>query len=329
MKTMKTLIVDDSLLFREILHQELSRDVNIRVVGKAADAFEAGKRIVELTPDVLVVDVIMDRLNGVDFIKQLLPQYFLPVIMVSSDHSKRADAESIESVVFIEKPAESVLRQNHLFFDKVMAHIRAIANGEAYDAERVRRCGERLIAIGASTGGAEAIENVLTALPSSMPPILISQHMPAKFTKSFADRLNARCKLSVKEAEDGDAVIPGQVYIAPGGYHMGVRRRSNRYVVFCEENVSGSPVCPSVDVLFSSVAMAAGKAAAGVLLTGMGRDGADGLKKMHDAGSYTIGQDEHSSVIYGMPKAAYELGAVDVQMSLSRIPKKLTELSWG
>lgn len=329
MKAMKAMIVDDSLMFREILHQELERDVNIKVVAKAADAFDAGKRIVEHKPDVLIVDVIMDKLNGIDFVKQLLPQYYLPVIIVSSDHAKRAEAESIPKVAFVEKPKEADLRRTQLFFSRILTRIRAIANQEEYSERHVEKISDRIMAIGASTGGAEAIETVLKDLPSAMPPIVISQHMPPKFTKSFAERLNSHCRLSVKEAEDGDLLIPGQVYIAPGGYHMSVRSRNDRYVVSCEENVSGSPICPSVDVLFHSVATAAGRMATGVLLTGMGRDGADGLAHMRRMGANTIGQDEASSVVYGMPKAAYDLGAVETQLSLQRIAKQMTDLAWA
>lgn len=327
MKHIKVLIVDDSLLFREICAQELSRDANISVVAKAVDAFDASRKIEEYAPDILIVDVIMERMDGLEFIKQVLPQYFVPVIVVSSDPLNRVRAESIASVQFVEKPPEGRLRQTSSFFNELLARIRAITNGEVFDPRQFERISGKLIAVGASTGGAEAIESVLTELPAMMPPIVISQHMPPKFTKSFADRLNAVCRISVKEAEDGESVIPGQAYIAPGGYHMSVRARGGRYVIVCDENISGTPICPNIDMLFYSIAAGRIDRAAGVLLTGMGRDGADGLKKMRNAGCLTIGQDERTSVVYGMPKAAYESGAVEVQLPLNRIAGKLVEFA--
>lgn len=327
MKTTSALIVDDSLLFREKLQQELERDINIRVVAKAADAYEAGRKITELAPDVVIVDVVMDGMDGIAFVRQLLPQYDVPVILISAHESVAPRARSIPGVQFLPKPADGNASAAELFYDQLRMWVRAAANQEPYDAGRAARLSSRLIAIGASTGGAEALESLLTALPSSMPPIVIAQHMPAAFTRSFAQRLNGRCRLSVKEAEDGDVVVAGQVYVAPGGKHMTIWRRNTRFSVSCEDNVSGSPICPCIDLLFQSVASAVKSAAIGVLLTGMGRDGAEGLKQIRDAGGKTIGQDEASSVIYGMPKAAFDLGAVSMQLDLRGIPGKLVELS--
>lgn len=326
MKLTKVIVVDDSLLVREILQQELERDVSIKVVAKVADAFEARKKIIECNPDVLIVDVIMDKMSGIEFVQKLLPQHFVPVIMISADPSKRAPSEKIDSVVFFDKPQEGRLRHAEDFFAQLITQIKLIANNEegVCDCERIA---SKLIAIGASTGGAEAIEQILTALPPIMPPILISQHMPPKFTHTFAARLNTLCRLSVKEAQPGDVLIPGQVYVAPGGYHMSVKKREKKYIINCDENIDGSAICPNIDTLLTSVASAANKDAVGVLLTGMGKDGAAGLKKMRDAGSITIGQDRDSSVIYGMPKIAHELGAVQQQLPLSRIAKRLIELS--
>lgn len=328
MKQVKVMIVDDSLLFREIMAQEISQDVNVKVVGKASDAIEASRRIADLMPDVLIVDVIMDKLDGIDFVKQLLPQYYVPVIMVSSQKINRERAEAIPSVTFFQKPTESLLRHTDLFFNTILAKIRTQANQESFSLDKAARVNNRLVAMGASTGGAEALETVLTALPSTMPPIVISQHMPPKFTRSFAERLNTLCRLSVKEAVDREVLIPGQVYIAPGGYHMSVRRRGNRFVVQCELSESSGQVTPNIDILLQSAAAAAGEHAVGVLLTGMGRDGAAGLMQMRQAGAVTIGQDEASSVIYGMPKAAYDIGAVDMQVPLGSVAKKITELVW-
>lgn len=329
MKKIRVIIVDDSLLFREVLQQALEQDVNISVVGKAADPFEASKQIVELKPDLLIVDVHMDKMNGVDFVSQLLPQYYLPVIMVSSDAASREKAEAVGAVTFIDKPSDGSLMQSDSFFPLLLSRIRAIINKETFYPERMERIENKIIAIGASTGGAEAIETLLTALPAAMPPIVISQHMPAGFTKSFAERLNAECRLSVKEAADRDPVIPGQVYIAPGGFHMSLRSSKNKYSIHCDPNTAGSSVTPNVDVLLSSVAATAKAHAIGVLLTGMGRDGAEGLRAMRLAGAYTIGQDAASSVVYGMPKAAFDIGAVKTQLPLQQIAKKLMDLAWS
>ncbi len=328
MKPMKVLVVDDSLLFREIAQQELERDVNVQVVAKAADAFEASKKIVAASPDVLLVDVMMDRMDGLQFVRQLLPQYYLPVIMVSSNADKRQEAESIGNITFFAKPGDGQSQRIDQLFQLILAKIRTLASQETFREARARKAGGGLIAIGASTGGAEAIETLLVELPSTMPPIVISQHMPPRFTKTFAERLNGTCKISVKEAADGDMLIPGQAYIAPGGFHMAVRRRGSRYYIQCSPNTGGSPVCPNIDTLFESVAQTSAADAIGVLLTGMGRDGAEGLKKMRLAGSATVGQDAESSVIYGMPRAAYEIGAVEQQLALGKIPKWLTDWAW-
>ena len=324
MKKTKVLIVDDSLLVREILKQELERDVNIEVVGRAADAYEARNKIIETAPDILLVDVLMEKMSGIEFVKKLLPQYFVPVIMISADPSQRAESEAIASVTFLDKPQEGLLRQSGDFFDEILLRIKAIANKEAMP-KNIKEFSSRLVALGASTGGAEAIEHILKNLPAVMPPVVIAQHMPPRFTKSFAERLNGFCALSVKEAENGEILTPGQVYIAPGGYHMSVKKRDSKYAVYCQENEAGNNICPSIDKLLESTAEAAPKKALGVLLTGMGRDGAAGLKKMFDAGCKTIGQDAKSSVIYGMPKAAYEMGAVTMQCSLNKMAETIVE----
>lgn len=328
MKQTKVFIVDDSLLFREMLHRELERDPNVKVVAKASDPLEASRRIVESAPDVLIADVWMDKMNGIDFVRQLLPQYFLPAIIVSSDPANRPLAESIESVLFVDKPSDADSVQASLFFHTLLAKIRTVAGQEVFDLRKVQRVENKLIAIGASTGGAEALEILLTKLPSTMPPILVSQHMPPKFTKSFAERLNNSCSISVIEAKDGDLIMPGVAYIAPGGYHMSIRQRKNKYYIHCEENASQSPICPNIDMLFDSVAKYGPAESMGVLLTGMGRDGAKGLKAIRDAGRSTIGQDEESSVVYGMPKAAFDIGAVETQLPLQQIPQRLIKWAW-
>ena len=323
MKPIQVLILDDSLLFREMLHQELERDINIKVAAKTGDVFEASRQITELTPDVLIVDVYLDNMNGIEFVKQLLPQYYIPVIIVSGDGSKRSEAEDCGAVAFFEKSPN--MQRDNIFFRNVTAKIKSIANpdSQVFDMNKMN---SKVIAVGASTGGAEAIETVLKDLPPVMPPLIISQHMPAGFTRTFAERLNNTCRLSVKEAKDGDVLIPGQAYISPGGFHMSIRGRDGRYQICCMQNTQGNPICPSVDTLFASVADAAGISGIGVILTGMGRDGTVGMKKMRDAGCFTIGQNEASAVIYGMPKSAYEAGAVSVQLPLGKIAKKLVEI---
>lgn len=328
MKKVNVMVVDGSLLFREMLQQEMERDVNIRVVAKAADAYEASRQIIDAAPDALIVGAELTPIDGLEFLRQLLPQYSVPVIVLSADPSRRKAAEAIRGATFIEKPRESDQRHEDAFFGALLGRIHTLVNGEAFDPRVAAQRGRCVIAIGASTGGAEAIESVVTNLPSLMPPIVVSQHMPPRFTRSFADRLNAMCSLSVCEAQNGDVLIPGQVYIAPGGYHMSISRRGGKLIVTCEEHVGQLTICPSVDVMFDSVAIAVKEAAIGVLLTGMGKDGARGLKRMREAGATTIGQDEQTSVIYGMPKAAFEMGAVEMQLPLGRIAKRITELVW-
>ena len=326
MKRTEVLVLDDSLFIREILHKELERDVSIKVVAKAADAYEARDRIIEFKPDILICDIIMERMSGTEFVKKLLPQYYLPVIMISSDPALRGEAEKIDTVSFIQKPNESNGPEMDIFFRELIVKIKEIAAREVTPFATAK-IHNKIIAIGASTGGAEALEALLQQLPPVMPPIVISQHMPARFTRSFSQRLNSVCKLSVKEAESGDVLIPGQVYIAPGGQHMSVRRFGGRLVINCEPNTLDMRTCPCIDVLFDSVVPAAGANSIGVILTGMGRDGAAGLLQMREAGSRTIGQDEKTSIVYGMPKAAFETGAVEMQLPLGRIAPRLVELS--
>lgn len=326
MNTVKILILDDSIFIRELLHHELERDINIEVVAKACDPYEARDKIIEYRPDIMISDVHMDKMNGVDFVNKLLPQYYLPVIMISSDPSIKPMAEKTGAITFIEKPDASGKIKMDTFLRNLLLHIKAIANNERTDFD-LELLNSKIIAIGASTGGAEAVETLLKGLPAVMPPIVIAQHMPAKFTNSFATRLNNESRLSIKEAESGDVLLPGQVYIAPGGLHTSLKKKDNRYILSCDENTSGLSTCPSIDILFNSVAASTKGSSIGVLLTGMGSDGAAGLKVMHDTGSRTIGQDK-TAVIYGMPRVAFELGAVDVQLPLERIARKLVEFTF-
>ena len=330
----KVLIVDDSLVFRESLSREIAKDPDIEVVGTATDPYMARDLIIKLKPDVLTLDVEMPKMNGIEFLKKLMPQYPLPVIVVSSVSQNVLDALDAGAVEFVTKP--NVTRPggmasfvNELIIKIKIASTAKVGNRKSdYSPSRpVTSQGldtmSKIIAIGASTGGTDAIHTVISGLPRDMPPIVIVQHMPPVFTKLYAERLNNTCELEVKEAEDGDALRPGRVLIAPGNYQMRVAKRGSGYIVKCtqEEKVSGH--CPSVDVLFDSVADVVGKQAVGVILTGMGRDGANGLLKMKKTGAYTIGQDEKSSVVYGMPMVAFNIGAVEKQLPLDRIDDEI------
>ena len=330
----KVLIVDDSLVFRESLSREISKDPDIEVVGTATDPYMARDLIIKLKPDVLTLDVEMPKMNGIEFLKKLMPQYPLPVIVVSSISKNVLDALDAGAVEFVTKP--NVTRPGGMasFVNELIIKIKIASTAKVGNLKRdyapskpIANQGidtmSTVIAIGASTGGTDAIHAVISALPRDMPPIIIVQHMPPVFTKLYAERLNNTCELEVKEAEDGDALKPGRVLIAPGNYQMRLAKRGTGYIVRCtqEEKVSGH--CPSVDVLFDSVADVAGKKSIGIILTGMGRDGANGLLKMKKTGAYTIGQDEKTSIVYGMPMVAFNIGGVEKQLPLDRIADEI------
>lgn len=333
----KVLIVDDSLLFRESLSREISKDPDVEVVGTATDPYMARDMIIKLKPDVLTLDVEMPKMNGIDFLKKLMPQYPLPVIVVSSISQNIMDALDAGAVEFVTKPNVNRPGGMNSFVSELIVKIKIASTAkvgnlkkEYTPSKNVVNTGinamNTIVAIGASTGGTDAIFAVVSRLPRDMPPILIVQHMPPVFTKLYADRLNNTCKLEVKEAEDGDALKPGRVLIAPGDYQMRLVKKANGLFVKCskEEKVSGH--CPSVDVLFDSVAEVAGKQAIGVILTGMGRDGANGLLKMKKKGAYTIGQDEKTSIVYGMPMVAYNIGGVEKQLPLEKIADEIVRV---
>lgn len=327
----KVLIVDDSALVRKVLTEELNKQHDIEVVGTAIDPYAAREKIVQLKPDVLTLDLEMPRMDGLSFLAKLMKHYPMPVVVVSSLTPKNSEnaltALRLGAVDVISKPGSSYSAQN---ISKAIVKAVRAASVAKFDKEAsaetrsVPRSGtttarpkanlfhttDKIIAIGASTGGTKALERVLTGLPSNMPGIVIVQHMPPVFTKSFADRLDSVCSLRVKEAEDGDLIETGTALLAPGNYHMLVERRSAKYHVRIKQ---GPPVHhhrPSVDVLFNSVAESVGVNASGVILTGMGADGAKGLLAMKNAGAHTIGQDEATCVVYGMPKEADKIGAV-------------------
>lgn len=330
LRKIKVLIVDDSIVYREFLSRGISTDLNIEVVATAMDPYDARDKIIKCNPDVMILDVEMPKMNGIEFLKKLMPQYPLPVVVISSSGKNVFDALDAGAIDFIEKLDMKAGKSTAAFLNDLIVKVKiaSTANLSQWKKETKKTANllkqhwsSRIIAIGASTGGTEAILAVLKALPSNLPGIVIVQHMPPVFTRMFAQRLDNNTALSVKEAETGDIVREGCVYIAPGDRHMVVEKRGADYKIklFAGEKVNGH--CPSVDVLFDSVAREAGKEAIGVILTGMGYDGAKGMLSLRRSGARTIGQDEQSSVVYGMPKAAYDLGAVERQASLANMPQ--------
>ncbi len=346
MKRIRVLIVDDSALVRDILSKGLSSDPGIEVVGTAPDVYVARNLIVELRPDVLTLDIEMPRMDGIEFLRRLMPQYPIPVVVVSSltQRGKEITMQALEAgaIDFVPKPATDVARGLTDMMLELRTKIKISSNAnvahwknkrfESLDKHKsstnkaLAESTDKVIAIGASTGGTEAIKKVISELPPSTPGIVIVQHMPAGFTKTFSERLNETCLMQVKEADNGDRVVTGRILVAPGDYHMKIVRRGGHYIVELNQQDKVSGHRPSVDVLFQSVAQNVGANAYGVILTGMGADGAVGLKAMRDAGAKTIGQDEYSCVVYGMPKVAWEMGGVEKQIRLDRITAELIGL---
>ncbi|MBD5468708.1 MAG: chemotaxis response regulator protein-glutamate methylesterase [Lachnospiraceae bacterium] len=337
MRPIKVLVVDDSILFRNLLVQSLESDPNIQVVAQVADAFAARDAIIQYKPDVMTLDVEMPKMSGIEFLRRLLPQYPLPVVMISSLNDKVFDALAAGAVDFINKPSNLDRAQLSVFLKQELvtkikiastAKVGKFKHAAVMNADHSLNPAyrDKIVAIGASTGGTEAIYEVVKQFKRDIPGVVIVQHMPPGFTKMYADRLNNQCEVAVKEATSGDRVIPGQVLIAPGDRQMRLVRVGDEFQVECRGTDKVSGHCPSVDVLFDSVARVAGKKAVGVILTGMGGDGARGLLKMREAGALTVGQDEASCVVYGMPKVAYDLGAVQHQCTLTAIAKKVYSL---
>lgn len=336
MKNIRVLIVDDSLFFQKFLSLGISSAEGLEVVATAQDPYDARDKILKYKPDVMICDVEMPKMNGIEFIRKLIPQYPIPVIVVSSINGIVFDALDAGAVDFVAKPDMENIKNVELFIleliDKINIASKAkiIKNNENTNinskCEKNSLSSKEIIAIGASTGGTEAILSILKNMPSNIPGVVVVQHIPPFFSKLFAERLNKLTNLEVKEAESGDYVEQGKVLIAPGNKHMRIKRISNKFKVDCFEGEKVNGHCPSIDVLFESVAKEAGNNAVGIILTGMGQDGAKGLLAMRRRGAYTIGQDESSSVIYGMPKVAFEIGAVCKQLPLSRIPFALLEV---
>lgn len=332
MRQIRVLVVEDSLVFRELLVQSINSDPALTVVAAVRDPYEARDAIVTYQPDVMTLDIEMPRMSGLEFLRKLMPQYPLPVVMISSLSDKVFDALNAGAVDFVAKPKMTDRTQLQAFLTKELpvkikiASTAKIGNIKkttlAHESQAVNKPGDDsiVVAIGASTGGTEAITTLVKGFGPDIPGTVIVQHMPAGFTEMFANRLNDCCRVRVKEAKDGDKVVMGTVLIAPGGdAHMRLVRKNGEYQVEIKKGPKVNGHCPAVDVLFDSVAQCAGSRAIGIILTGMGGDGAKGLLSMRKAGAETIGQDESTCVVYGMPKVAYDMGAVKYQEKLTDI----------
>lgn len=342
MKKIRVLIVDDSAIVRKIFSQELSKIHDIEVAGTAPDPFIARDKILKLKPDVVTLDIEMPRMDGLTFLKKLMKYYPLPVVMVSSLTPKGGkmtlEAMDIGAVEVIGKPGGSYTVGDMIpqLAQKIRAASRARMIKKSSDKvssslkpERMKalsKTSNKVIAIGASTGGTEALKNVLCKMPPNSPGIVVVQHMPASFTTAFAQRLDGICQITVKEAQNQDSVNPGTALIAPGNFHMIFRRSGARYYVEIKDGPMIHHQRPAVDVLFKSTAQSAGSNSIGVILTGMGSDGAKGLLEMKRSGAKTIAQDEKSCVVFGMPNAAIKLGAVDKVVSLDKIAQEIVRM---
>jgi len=342
LKKIRVLIVDDSAIVRKIFSEELSKFPDIEIVGTAPDPFVARDKIVKLAPDVITLDIEMPRMDGITFLRKLMRHYPLPVIIVSSLTPKGGkltlEAMDIGAIEVIGKPGGSytVGDMSAQLADKIRAASKArIAKKDSDKAsalakpERMKaitKTTNKVIAIGASTGGTEALKNVLSKMPSNSPGIMVVQHMPANFTTAFSERLNEFCQVTVKEAQNNDSVNPGTVLIAPGNYHMIFRRSGARYYVEVKDGPMVHHQRPAVDVLFKSTAQYAGSNSIGVILTGMGSDGAEGLLEMKRSGAKTIAQDEKSCIVFGMPNEAIKLGAADKVVPLDQVAREIVRM---
>ena len=339
----KVLIVDDSAIVRKILREELDKEPDIEVIGTAPDPFVARDKIVLQKPDVITLDIEMPRMDGLTFLKKIMQYHPIPVIIVSSLTPKGSQMalEAMENgaIEVLAKPGSSFSVGDMSTQLKEKIRVAAKANLQqvrrapvspssltANASQALRETTQKLIAIGASTGGTEALKEVLVKMPVNIPGILVVQHMPAEFTRAFAERLNKICCIEVREAQDGDSILNGQALIAPGNFHMFLKRSGAKYFVNIKDGPRVHHQRPAVDVLFQSVAQYAGSNAIGVILTGMGADGAQGILRMKELGAKTIAQDEASCVVFGMPKEAIKLGAIDRVIPLDRIPQEVIRL---
>lgn len=348
----RVLVVDDSAVVRQNLEEIINEDPSLEVMGTASDPYIAAGKIRKEVPDVISLDVEMPRMDGVTFLKKIMSQHPIPVVIISSltEKGSRTGIKALEygAVDIITKPrldsrkfihessiricdaikAAAVSKLRRRTIPSPIQHVEPRFSADAVIPQRASKSmietTEVVVAVGASTGGTEAIAGILKELPLDSPGIIVVQHMPEIFTRSFAERLNESCRVTVKEAANGDSLIRGHVLIAPGNYHTLLKRSGARYYVEVREGPMVNRHRPSVDVLFRSVARYAGRNALGVILTGMGKDGATGITEMKQAGAYTIAQDEKTSVVFGMPKEAIDLGGIDRVLPLSRIASDIT-----
>lgn len=342
--TIKVLVIDDSAMIRKVFEQELSKDPEIEVVGTAPDPYVGRDKIVYLKPDVITLDVEMPRMDGLTFLGKLMQYYPMPVVVVSSLAKKGGDvalkAIELGAVEVLSKPgtAYSMGDMSEQLIEKVKAaakvkifkkidpnKLNTQEQNQAIVASIGVKTTNKIIAIGASTGGTEALREVITRLPENSPPVVVVQHMPQNFTKSFADRLNAISHVQVKEATDGEYLSAGKVLIAPGNQHMEIRRSGINYYVTLFDGPMVFHQRPAVEILFNSVAKYAGQNAVGAILTGMGKDGAQGLLNMRQAGANTIAQDEKTCIVFGMPKEAIDIGAAQVIKPLPAIAQTILD----
>ncbi|CAD85770.1 MULTISPECIES: protein-glutamate methylesterase/protein-glutamine glutaminase [Nitrosomonas] len=344
MKKISVLIIDDSALIRKLLTEIINARPDMEVIGAAPDPIVAREMIRTLNPDVLTLDVEMPKMDGLEFLEKLMRLRPMPVVMVSTLTERGSEvtfrALELGAVDFVAKPKMDIRNSLEAYTDEITGKIRTASTARIHRLEPVASNGaasgsivqmprhhgistEKLIIIGASTGGTEAIKDVLIHLPPDCPGILITQHMPEGFTRSFAERLDRLCKIRVKEAEGGERVLPGHAYLAPGHSHLLLKKSGANYVTELSQTDPVNRHRPSVDVLFQSAAHCAGKNAVGVILTGMGKDGAAGMLDMHHAGAYNLAQDETSCVVFGMPKEAITLGAVDEIVPLQDMARRI------
>ena len=330
----RVLVVDDSAVMRQLLSTLLSDDPDIEVIGTAPDPHVARERIKALNPDVITLDVEMPLMDGVTFLRKIMTLRPMPVVMISSLTQAGAEitleALEIGAVDFIAKPTTDIANAMAALATELQSKVKAAARTRVgrrhslpaqgrVQPRQYRQSAEKMLFIGASTGGVEALKVVLMGLPADCPPTLITQHMPPRFTAAFAERLNRECPMTISEARHDEVIEPGHVYVAPGSHHLELVRHGKHCVCSLSDGPPVSGHRPSVDVLFRSAARVVGKKAVGVILTGMGKDGAEGLLELHQAGATTLGQDEESSLIYGMPRVAFERGAVTRQCSLTHM----------
>lgn len=349
MAKIRAVVVDDSALVRSLLTEIINRQPDMECVGAASDPYVAREMIRNLNPDVITLDVEMPRMDGIDFLSKLMRLRPMPVLMVSTLTERGADvtlrALELGAIDFVAKPkigvADGLQQLAQEITEKIRiaakAHVRkltapaatAASSSEARPATPVHSVGrlstEKIVFIGASTGGTEATREVLVNLPADAPAVMITQHMPPGFTKSYATRLNGLCRIAVKEAQDGERVLPGHAYIAPGGHHLSVERSGANYIARVQDGEPVNRHKPSVEVLFKSAARVVGPNALGIMLTGMGADGARAMKEMRDAGSYNYVQDEASCVVFGMPREAIHAGAAHEVLPLTQIAPQLIE----